>query len=66
MFSFSKIEKSEFFDFDFWKFEISKSEISKSEKYFLKMENIPKVKIKKFQIFRFWKMKTFSNFFQIF
>ena len=65
-FHFPKSENLKIFDFVFWKSEISKSEISKSEKYFLKMENIPKVKIKKFQIFRFWKMKIFSKFFQIF
>ena len=51
IFSFSKIEKSE---------------ISKSERYFLKMENIPKAKIENFQIFRLWKMKIFSEKFQNF
>ena len=51
IFSFSKIEKSE---------------ISKSEKYFLKMENIPKAKIENFQIFRFRKMKIFSENFENF
>ena len=55
IFSFSKIEKSVFFDFVFWKSEISKSEISKSEKYFLKMENISKDKMKIFS-------ENFQNF----
>ena len=63
-FHFPKSKNMEIFDFVFWKSEISKSEISKSEKYFLKMENIPKDKIENFQIFRFWKMKTFSENFQ--
>ena len=65
-FHFPKSKNLKIFDFVFWKSEISKSEISKSEKYFLEIENIPKDKIENFQIFRFWKMKIFSENFQIF
>ena len=50
-FHFPKSKNLKIFDFVFWKSEISKSEISKSEKYFLKMENIPKDKIEKISDF---------------
>ena len=65
-FHFPKSKNLKFFDFVFWKSEISKSEISKSEKYFLKMENISKEKIKNFQIFDFGKWKYFLKIFKSF
>ena len=66
IFIFQNRKNLKIFDFVFWKFEISKSEISKSEKYFLKMENIPKPKIKKIRFFDFGKLKYFLNFFKSF
>ena len=66
IFSFSKFEKSENFRFlllEFQKIFLRFLRFLRFRKYF---SDFQKTKLKNFQIFRFWKMKIFSENFQIF
>ncbi len=66
IFSFSKIEKSENFRFCLLKYFLFPENISQISIFQISISQISKRQNRNFQIFRFWKMKIFSENFQNF